>query len=64
MSKVNYDRRRISPGQPTVQPILHPSLRPQRPILDAELVREDGRYPEQMRPISIFSSSHFSNQRL
>lgn len=46
------DRRRLAGPEPTVQPILSPELRPGQDILDANLAREDGRYPEQMRPAS------------
>lgn len=60
MSKPGLDRRRLAAPEPTVQPILIKSS-PQ-PILDAELTREDGRYPEQMRPAGISASSSFHHR--
>lgn len=51
MSRVLLDRRRLGAPEASVQPILCEALRPTGPILDNEMSREDGRYPEQMRPV-------------
>lgn len=58
MSKA-IDRRRLVCPEQTVQPILSASLQPSGPILDAELIREDGRFPEQMRPACTLTTYGF-----
>lgn len=61
-SRPVQDRRRLAGPEATVQPLWSPNL---PSLLDDNLSRDDGRYPEQMRPYrnplwNIFFSLVFS----